>query len=112
MSEPFKVGDILYTSWGYEQTNIDFFRVVKVTPQTVVIEGIPSTVDHSVTGSDYMIPRSDAAPIQSALLDKPQQRFKLSLPAGKTPYIRLADYAYAWRWDGTPKRQTAAGYGH
>ena len=24
-----KEGDIFYASWGYEQTNIDFYRVVK-----------------------------------------------------------------------------------
>ena len=35
------VGDILYTSWGYEQTNIDFYKVVglvgKVTAEYVKI---------------------------------------------------------------------------
>ena len=25
-----KVGDIIYTSWGYEQTNIDFYQVTKL----------------------------------------------------------------------------------
>lgn len=30
---PYKVDDILYSSWGYDQTNIDFYQVVKVTPR-------------------------------------------------------------------------------
>lgn len=29
LEESFKVGDILYTSWGYEQTNIDFYVITK-----------------------------------------------------------------------------------
>jgi hypothetical protein len=32
-----KVGDILKCSWGYEQTNIDYYEVVKVLPKSVVI---------------------------------------------------------------------------
>jgi len=30
-----KVGDILYASWGYDQTNINFFQVTAVTEKTV-----------------------------------------------------------------------------
>ena len=33
----YKVGDILYISWGYEQTNLDFFQVVAATEKTVRI---------------------------------------------------------------------------
>jgi hypothetical protein len=31
----YKVGDILEMSWGYEQTNLDFFKIVAVTEKTV-----------------------------------------------------------------------------
>lgn len=47
---PFKVGDILWDSWGYEQTNIDFYQVVGVTPRTVKIRRIYAA---SVPGSEY-----------------------------------------------------------
>lgn len=33
----FKIGEILYASWGYEQTNLDFYKVVAVTEKTVRI---------------------------------------------------------------------------
>lgn len=36
----FKVGDCLYQSWGYDQTNIDFFEVVEVLPKSVKIRRI------------------------------------------------------------------------
>ncbi len=32
-----KIGDIFYTSWGYEQTNINFFRVIGLKGKTQVI---------------------------------------------------------------------------
>jgi len=33
----FEVGDMVYTSWGYEQTNIDFYQVVETRGKTVVV---------------------------------------------------------------------------
>jgi len=36
----FRIGEIIYNSWGYDQTNIDFYEVVKVTKATVVIKPI------------------------------------------------------------------------
>jgi hypothetical protein len=37
---PFKVGSLFYDSWGYDQTNIDFFQVVEVKPKSVVLRKI------------------------------------------------------------------------
>lgn len=37
---PFKVGDIFYDSWGYDQTNIDFYQIVEVGKKSVVIRPI------------------------------------------------------------------------
>lgn len=37
---PFKVGSILYASWGYEQTNINFYEVIEVNKQKVVLREI------------------------------------------------------------------------
>ena len=47
-----KVGDIYYISWGWEQTNVDFFKVVKVTEKSVrVIEISPIKKDIEVISS-------------------------------------------------------------
>ncbi|NBR55091.1 MAG: hypothetical protein EBT82_03865 [Micrococcales bacterium] len=37
---PYKVGDILYGSWGYDQTNIDFYQVVEVKNRSLKIQKI------------------------------------------------------------------------
>ena len=45
----FKVGDIIVNSWGYDQTNIDAYQVVRATKSTVWMKPIAT---ESVPGSD------------------------------------------------------------
>lgn len=35
-----QVGDIIYYSWGYDQTNVDFFQVIKTTAKSATIRPI------------------------------------------------------------------------
>lgn len=46
---PYKVGDILHHSWGYDQTNCDFYQVVEVKPASVVLRKIGAS---TVPGSE------------------------------------------------------------
>lgn len=39
-SDHFTVGDVLTNSWGYDQTNIDFYQVVEVLPRSIKIRPI------------------------------------------------------------------------
>jgi hypothetical protein len=39
-----KVGDILYSSWGYEQTNVDFYEVIKVKGKCVIIRELAQSL--------------------------------------------------------------------
>jgi hypothetical protein len=32
-----KVGDVFYTSWGYDQTNTDFFKIVKISGKRITV---------------------------------------------------------------------------
>ncbi len=40
MTNPFKVGEIYYDSWGYEQTNIDFYQIIEVKERSVILQSI------------------------------------------------------------------------
>jgi hypothetical protein len=53
-----KTGDILYSSWGYEQTNIDFYEVVKASAKTVTVRKIKSakTYTGDMTGKSEPMP--------------------------------------------------------
>ena len=39
-SDHWSVGDVLYNSWGYEQTNIDWYQVVEVKAKSIVIRAV------------------------------------------------------------------------
>ena len=47
-SNPVKINDIFYTSWGYDQTNIDFYMVVDVLKSSVKVVSIGE--DRTYTG--------------------------------------------------------------
>lgn len=97
-----KVGDILYTSWGYDQTNIDFYQVTAtIGDRTVKARAIGSKIDHSDTYSDYMVADKD--------------RFVGKEATYRVKYgnrIKIASYADAYLWDGKPKYQTNPMFGH
>jgi hypothetical protein len=107
------VGDILVCSWGYDQTNIDYYQVIKVTKASVRIGKIRSTL----TRGQY----EDAAmPVRDAFVaDHPTQpryngkmfRVRLGAP-GEGYSVKIESYASAYLWDGKPRNQTASGYGH
>jgi hypothetical protein len=39
-ADHYKVGDLLYTSWGYDQTNVEFFKIVRVLEKSVEVVAI------------------------------------------------------------------------
>jgi hypothetical protein len=57
-----KVGDVFCYSWGWEQTNVDFYQVVsKPSPATVIVKSIShETVEDCSWASDYVKPVKDS----------------------------------------------------
>jgi hypothetical protein len=98
----YKEGDILYSSWGYDQTNIDFYQVVGVKEKSVVLQKVGQNVVKQETGSDYVVP------VENKFIESK----KLTKRVNPDGYVKIDSYAGARRWDGKPKRQTAFGYGH
>lgn len=98
----YKEGDILYASWGYDQTNIDFYQVTKVlSPTMIEIREIEEKLDHAERGVDYMV----AVPNR---FTGPPMRKKVS-PGGS---VKLTSFSSASKWDGKPKYQTPWDMGH
>jgi Zn finger protein HypA/HybF involved in hydrogenase expression len=51
------VGDVFYNSWGYDQTNIDYYEVIRLTPSGVEIRPIQSTfVEQNGPGGNKVVP--------------------------------------------------------
>jgi uncharacterized protein (TIGR02996 family) len=45
---PYHVGDLLYHSWGYDETHIDFAQIVKVGPRSVTVRRIAARTVRTV----------------------------------------------------------------
>lgn len=52
-----KVGDIFYTSWGYDETHINFYQVVRVTAAAAeVVPIVAEAVEQNGPGGDQVVP--------------------------------------------------------
>lgn len=99
-----KVGSILYSSWGYDQTNIDFYEVVElVGKKSVKILPIGKAVESSSTGADYVV----AIP---GSFSKEKEPMLKRVSEGNS--VRIESFSNAYLWDGKPKYETAFGWGH
>lgn len=97
-----KVGDIFYTSWGYDQTNVNFYKVVSVRgKQTVELREIGSKIVSTDGGPTTHVTAEDRF-INDKVLTKRVVENK----------VKITDYATGWLWDGQPKYETAYGWGH
>lgn len=97
------VGDVFEASWGYEQTNVDYFEVVEKHGQFVTVRPIAS---RTVETTGWMQSMVEAVPgcylSSSTLLDgKSSARRKVKGTVDK-PYIDLKSFVSAGKWDGKP----------
>lgn len=95
----FKVGDILYSSWGYDQTNIDFYEVVGVnSPKTVTLREIGSRTTDTETGNSMA---AFCVPNPGHYAGVRSEPFKKTVCPGNQ--VKLSSFEYAWPWDGKEK---------
>jgi hypothetical protein len=92
---PAKIGDVLESSWGYEQTNVDYYQVTKVMGKMVEIREIGA---RSVPGSTYSHGMADEVkPAQNHFIADAKKLIKKVMPAGKGEYaVSIASYANAY----------------
>lgn len=95
LSNKLNIGDILDSNWGYEQTNVDFYEVVGLTPKGVKIRQIES--QRSYTGSMY----GECVPVKGMYRgDVKTKQVKATSNGGI--YLKLTSYSSAWKWNGKP----------
>ncbi len=98
------VGDFFYDSWGYDQTNIDFYEVVGLTGASVKVREVRSKVVGSNGSQEEVVPVPGG--FTGPSMTKRIQNY------GSTPSFTVNSFSAASKWDGKPKSQTAAGWGH
>ena len=102
------VGDIFSSSWGYDQTNVDFYQVVGLKgPKMVLVREIGGKIVQR--DRDGMSETVVADP--NKFVGPPMLK-KLSGGAKKTLRFRVNSYSSAYWWDGRPQHQTGPYGGH
>jgi len=102
----FKVGTILVSMWGYDQTNIDFYEVIAVpSPKSVVIRQLHKTVLNPATrlrdGTEKVMP------VLGSYRGPPMRKVP-----GSGGVVKIDSFSSAVEWEGEPEHQTPAELGH
>ena len=93
-SDHFMVGDVLYTVWGYDQTNVDFYQVVEVLPKSIRIQKlIANSSDRGGPEGGYK------QPVRYAFAKDSKPTLHHLSPSGNVCTGRHG----LTKWDGRPK---------
>jgi hypothetical protein len=102
---PPKVGDYFYRSWGYDQTNADFYKVIGVTPSGKSVRLVQVRTELAEDGSG-LIPTEEPYALYGD--ERPElRRLKLTTWSSELRWvISWNSYSNAYEWDGKPKFDT------
>ena len=94
-----KTGDIFVATWGYEQTNADFFQVINVGKKSVKVRHIKKKTIESPAGSMS----GYASPIKNAFdSDVKTKRLRYSSILNNWMFKAEDSMGDAEKWDGKP----------
>ncbi len=96
----FEVGHILYASWGYEQTNIDFYQVTKIIGRHMVEVHEVSQIAADTGNEPWMTGK--VVPKLDAFTGAPMRR----RVNGRSKSVRIDKVRTAFLWDGRPVNWT------
>lgn len=99
MSNPYKVDDVISSSWGYDQTNVDFYKVIAVKNSMIEIRQLQAITKEdrpaSMTGKTWPVQPFEFHP------DFPKVIRKKPKPDGS---FKLESWGrWCSPWDGQPK---------
>lgn len=94
-------GTILVEKWGYDQTNVDFYKVLSVKNDWVQITAIKKEITEYAPKAmgEYVIPFDNSGP-DSKKMRRKVQHYRT------TEYVNTSSFSAASIWDGNPVLQT------
>lgn len=98
--QEFKEGDILECEWGYDQTNVDFYKVVQVKGMWAYVRKIKSCVVEDET----LMMQGTSEPLDEFKSDKIKRRKIHHSSRDGKPYIMISSFESADLWNGKPSR--------
>lgn len=106
-----KVGDILYSSWGYDQTNVNFYQVIGVVGvHTVQVREIASQCVSNNGPTTHVVAVKDKFLEPRGEYDKTGTVLTRRASSGNR--VKVSDCQTAYPWDGKPQYETGLGWGH
>lgn len=103
-AEAVTVGDIFDYSWGYDQTNVEFFEVTAKSGRAVVIRKVAQSIESEGQGSERVLP------VRGSFVGEAQRKLVQWTEDGRA-YL-AQPYGWCDKWNGTAQHQTALGWGH
>lgn len=102
LENPFKEGDILYSSWGYTMRLVDFYKVISSSKSFVKLAHL---VDYNSQQDEYgqagkKMPKLDQTEPDSNVDGR---RFKVHIRDDGKAFVKINNYEWAEMWDGKPK---------
>lgn len=108
-----KIGDIFVASWGYDQTNIDFYQIIDVSKSGKTVKARRIRAKHEDAG--YAM-SSKVTPLKDNFLDSDSPydknyggvftaRLKKAYDVRKC--FRVTSYCHAYEWDGESRTETS-----
>jgi hypothetical protein len=104
-SDFYSVGDIVVNTWGWEQTNVDFYQVTEVKAKTIVVRSIAQTIVEGSMMSHGMA--CDVIPVKDGFFaedDHLHEVYALRVKAGHKGeghcLSNPESYYYFHKWDG------------
>ena len=126
-----EIGTIFYASWGYDQTNIEFYKVIRKTATMVELRAIGQIyVESDSSMSEYVMPDPENELFKSDYMSRAEaqekgykiireqegsesvcaeypeiSKHKVNFSYGQAS-VKFASYKYASIFDGRPKLQS------
>lgn len=102
-----KKGDIFYSSWGYEQTNVNFFEVIGLKGKTqVILQEVYLKIKEEdrifEMSADRSYNTTKTYPVKNSCFVKDNEKgmVKKILGTKEQPYINLTSFANAYLYNG------------
>jgi hypothetical protein len=109
-----KPNDILYTSWGYDQTNVEFYQVLTVHNNTITIQEICQEYTPTQSMAGYTLPVPNKPVKVNNWIDGVCQKADAPIVTKRAQgytdlngvtkdHVKINESATAWKWDGQKK---------
>ena len=94
-----EVGSILASEWGYEQTNVCFYKVIDIAGQSAKIAKLETVKTQTGDMCGTAMPGNEIYG---------HKRVRRKIHTGqKEEYLKIESFEYASPWDGRPAEYTS-----